>query len=373
MKRALLLGAALVFFLTGNAQIYYLLVGTYTTGSGKGIYVYRFDASTGKATPVGETDVDNPSYLTPTGDGRHVYAVDENPSGKPGAVSAFSFDPSSGRLHFLNQQPSGGDGPCYVSVDSSDKWVFVANYNGGSLEALPVQDDGSLGTPAQVIPHEGKGTNPRRQEKPHVHSVILTPNQQLLLSPDLGLDRVYVYRFSPGDVEPLTPSRPPFLKTDPGSGPRHIAFSPDHRFMYLIEEMAGKVVAYKEHEGEFTPLQTVPSIVTDTSLDKGSADIHLSPDGKFLYASNRGKTNNLTIFSINHSSGKLRLVGYAGCGGVTPRNFTIDPTGHFLLVANQKSDNVVIFSRNPETGMIKPTGDQISLGNPVCLRWIPAR
>ncbi|TDX00741.1 lactonase family protein [Dinghuibacter silviterrae] len=370
MKRFLSLITLLVLALSGQAQQYYLLVGTYTTGTSKGIYVYRFDASTGKTTPVGETDVENPSYLTFSPDGRFVYAVNENPSGT-GGVTALSFDTLTGNLHLLNRQSSEGEFPCYVATDATGKWITVANYGGGNLSAYRVADDGSLGGSAQLIQHEGKGANAKRQEKPHVHSTVFTPDQRYVVSADLGLDKVYVYNFNPDMDEPLTPASTPTVSVRPGSGPRHIAFSPDHRYMYLITELSGEVHVFGYAKGRFTPIEHVPTVLKDTSADKGSADLHLSPDGRFLYASDRGNTNDIVVFEVHPGSGKLKRVGSVSCGGVTPRNFTIDPTGHFLLVANQRSDNVVIFKRDMQTGLLTPTGDQLQIGNPVCLKWWP--
>ena len=369
--RLLLFITALLFSLAGNAQKYYLFIGTYTEGTSKGIYVYRFDAATGKAEAVSEADgVADPSYLALAPKGDFLYAANELTNGAEGEVSAFSFDAASGQLHFLNKQPSGGGSPCYVSVDSSRKWLMVANYMGGNLSAFPIAADGSLGASAQLIQHQGVGVNPKRQEKPHVHTVFFTPDERYLLTPDLGLDRIYVYNFRSDDTHPLSPAQMPYIQTKPGSGPRHIAFSPDHRFMYVIEELAGDVLTYEYAGGKFIPVQTLISNTVDTGADKGSADIHLSPDGKFLYASNRGSANTLTIYSVHTGSGKLKKIAVVDAGVVTPRNFAIDPSGQFLLVAGQKSNNIAFFKRDIKTGLLTPTGDKISLGNPVCLKWL---
>jgi 6-phosphogluconolactonase len=370
--RLFLFVSALLLSLAGTAQKYYLFIGTYTEGTSKGIYVYRFDAASGKADSVGEVvGVADPSFLTLSPKGDFVYAANELAGRADGEVSAFSFDALSGQLHFLNKQPSGGNSPCYVSVDSSRRWLMVANYGGGNLSAFPIAADGSLGRSAQLIQHTGKGVNPKRQEKPHVHSVVFTPDQRYLLTPDLGLDRIYTYTFSPGDAQPLTPARSPYIETKPGSGPRHIDFSPDHRFMYVIEELAGDVLVYGYSGGKFVPVQTILSNTIDTSADKGGADIHLSPDGKYLYTSNRGNANTLTIYSVHTGSGKLKKIGVVDAGVIMPRNFAIDPDGRFLLVAGQKSNTIAIFKRDTHTGLLTPTGDKIGIGNPVCLKWLP--
>jgi 6-phosphogluconolactonase len=371
MKRFLTFIALSLVCLYGQAQQYYMFIGTYTTGTGKGIYLYRFDAATGKTTALGETDVENPSYLTLSPDGRFVYAVNENPSGI-GGVTSLSFDSLTGVLHVLNRQSSGGEFPCYVSEDASGKWVMVANYGGGNLSAYRVASDGTLGASAQLIQHQGKGANAKRQEKPHVHSTVFAPDQHYLLSADLGLDKVFVYDFHADEDDPLSPASAPYIPVRPGSGPRHMDFSPDHRFMYLITELSGEVNVFGYAKGRFTPIERVPTVTKDTSADKGSADIHLSPDGKFLYASDRGNTNDIVVFEVHPGSGKLKRIGAVSCGGVTPRNFSIDPSGHFLVVANQNSNNVVFFRRDIQTGLLTPTGDQLQLGNPVCIKWWPA-
>jgi 6-phosphogluconolactonase len=372
--KPILLISFLMLAMAASAQKYYLLIGTYTTGTSKGIYVYRFDDSTGKAEQVSVADgVDNPSYLTLSADGQNVYAVNENGGKTAGAVSAFSFDTVSGQLHFINKQLSGGDYPCYVSIDRTKKWVIVANYGGGNLSAFPVNATGGLQAAAQTIQHEGVGYNPKRQEKAHAHSTFFTPDQEFLFCTDLGLDRIYSYDFHADQDQPLSPSRPPFTSTPKGSGPRHAAFSADHRYMYLLEELSGNVQVYAYDKGILKAVQTIASVIKDTSADKGSADIHLSPDGKFLYTSNRGITNNISIYEVHPSTGKLKFLGVQDAGGVMPRNFSIDPSGRFLLVANQKSANVVVFKRDAHTGLLTPTGVQIQVDQPVCLKWWPIR
>lgn len=357
-----------------QAQQYYLFVGTYTIGSSRGIYVYRFDGANGEAQRISSTDTGyNLSYLTLSPDGRYVYAVNETGGKEPGAVFAYAFDSLTGKMTFIGRHDSGGDFPCYVSEDAQQKWVMVANYGGGSLSAFPVGSDGSLGPYTQLLQHDGKGSNPARQEKPHVHATVFTPDQQYLLAPDLGLDKVFVYDFRSDESSPLSAAAAPYITVRPGSGPRHIEFSADHRYMYLVEELSGDVEVFGYSRGRFIPVQRLASVDKDTSADKGSADVHLSPDGKFLYTSNRGITNNLTIYAVHTGSGKLRVVGFQDVQGLKPRNFTISPDGHYLLVANQDSNNIVIFRRNMRTGKLTPTGNQIRMDSPVCLKWWPSK
>jgi 6-phosphogluconolactonase len=353
------------------AQSFYMFVGTYTNKGSKGIYVYRFDASTGKATWLSNTDsVVNPSYLAIAPDSKHIYAVTETATNNTGSISAFSFDRATGKLSFINKQQSGGANPCYVTVNKTNKWAIVANYTGGNLATFPLNADGSLRPLSELIQHTGKGANKDRQEKAHVHSTVLSPDQNYLFTPDLGEDKVFIYKFNPTAAKPLQAANPPFEATEPGTGPRHFTFHPNNKYAYLVEEMGGTVVAYKYNKGRLTKMQSIITHPADFKGAIGSADIHISPDGKFLYASNRGDENTITIFSIDKNSGKLTLKGYQSTLGQTPRNFTIDPTGKFLLVANQSTDNIVIYKRDEQTGMLQPTGDQIKVSTPVCLQMM---
>ncbi len=358
--------------MSGYSQNYYLFIGTYTNGPGKseGIYVYKFNGETGTAQPVSiAKGVDNPTYLTVAPGGKNVYAVNENGGAKPGEVSAFSFDAANGQLQFLNKQPVGGDGPCYVTVDKGNLWALVGNYSGGSLAALPIQRDGTLATASQVIQLKGKGVKPQ-QEKAHVHATVLSPDQQFVFVPDLGTDKIMIYRFNPQAALPLSPAAIPFVALNPGSGPRHFTFHPSKPYAYVIEELAGNVSAYRYDKGKLTFLQRLSSHPKGYAGDIGSADIHISPDGKFLYASNRGASNTLAIFSIDPDSGKLTSVGFPSTEGVQPRNFIIDPSGQWLLVANQKTSNIVIFKRDFDSGLLQNTGNTLEVPNPVCLQLL---
>ncbi|MBA4139276.1 MAG: lactonase family protein [Segetibacter sp.] len=353
------------------AQSFYMFVGTYTSKGSKGIYVYKFDASTGKAEWLSNTDsIVNPSYLAIAPDKKHIYAVTETATNNTGSISAFSFDRSTGKLTFINKQYSGGANPCYVSVHNTNKWVVTGNYTGGNLSAFAVNADGRLQPLSQLIQHTGAGVNKQRQEKAHVHSTVFSPDQKYLFTPDLGEDKVYIYNFNAASAKPLTPASPAFKASEPGSGPRHFTFHPNNKFAYLIEEMSGTVVAHKYNNGKLTSIQRIITHPSDFKGDIGSADIHVSPDGKFLYASNRGEENTITIFSIDKNSGKLTLKGYQSTMGQTPRNFNIDPSGNYLLVANQATDNIVIFKRDKQTGLLHETGEQIKVPTPVCIQMM---
>jgi 6-phosphogluconolactonase len=356
--------------LPGFAQQYYLFTGTYTGQGSKGIYVYRFDAATGTAAWVSNTDTAaNPSYLALAPDGRYLYAVNETGGDHPGTVSAYAFNRTSGSLTFLNQQPTGGDHPCYIATDKTGRWAAVANYSGGSVSLFQIIENGTLKPYTQLVQHTGSSANKDRQEAPHVHASVFSPDQQYLFTPDLGTDKVAVYRFKKGAAKPLQPAPVPAAQSPAGSGPRHFTFSPNKKFAYLVEELSGTVAAYTYKEGRLRLLQRISTHPAGYQGTKGSADIHLSPDGRFLYATNRGDANSIAVFAVA-PNGRLQLKGIQPTMGVHPRNFTIDPTGRYLLVANRDSNAVVIFRRNSKTGLLRDTGRRIDVPNPVCLQWL---
>lgn len=344
-----------------------LLVGTYTQpGKSEGIYVYQFDPSTGESKLKSVAKgVKNPSFLTVSKNNKYVYAVTE---ASEGAVNAYAFDAATGELKLLNSAPSGGGGPCYVSVDDKNKFVYVGNYGGGSLAAIAVQKDGSLNPTIQKIAHEGKGPK-SNQDKPHVHAAVLAKGDKFLLVPDLGTDKVNVYKIDASKAEPLSPASPPFASVDGGNGPRHLAFDNSGKTVYLIQEMTGVITAFNFDNGTLTSKQSVTLPVAGAQGRVDAADIHLSPDGKFLYGSLRGDMNEIVIYALDRT-GLMTYVGRQSCLGKTPRNFSIDPTGNYLLVANQNSDDIIVFKRDQKTGLIKPTGGKISIGAPVCLKFV---
>ncbi len=357
--------------LSANAQENYLLIGTYTKGKSEGIYVYKFNSKNGDFSAVSKIKCSNPSYLAISPNQQWVYAVDEagNNNNVGGSVAAYSFNKQNGELRKINQQLSGGDHPCYVAVDKTGKWVSAANYTGGSLTVFPVQADGGLGQSSAHIQHSGNSVDKQRQEKAHVHCTYFSKDNRFLFTPDLGMDKVMIYSFD-DKTGTLKPAPQPFVMSKPGSGPRHIDFHPNNKYAYLIEELTGTVVAYKYSDGKLTTIQNISAAPKDFKGGMGSADIHVSPDGKFLYCSNRGESNSITIFKIDNASGKLTVIGYQSSLGKAPRNFNFDPSGNFLLVANQDTDDVIIFKRNVKTGLLTDTGKKIEVGNPVCLKWI---
>ena len=350
-----------------SGREYNLLIGTYTNADRtNGIYVYSFDTHTAEFNEKNKfTEITNASYLAISRDRKNVFSVSESGQGN-GMVNAYSFDLTTGDLRFMNGVSTGGDYPCYVSVDDKKKYVFVGNYGGGSLLAIRLNANGSFSSEAQAIQHEGSSANKSRQDKPHVHAVVLSPDNKYLLVPDLGTDKVNIYRFDPTKPQPLLTAG--FTSLTPGSGPRHLTFHPNGKFAYLILELEAKVTAFDYKDGKLQAKQTITMIADDFKGNVSAADIHVSPDGKFLYGSNRADANEIVIYSIN-KKGLLTFVGRQSVLGKTPRNFVIDPSGNFLLVANQNTNEVIIFKRDQKTGMLTPTEKKILVDKPVCLKF----
>ena len=346
-----------------------LLVGTYSSPEkNPGIQVYSFNTETGEFKSKAEaTAIKNPSYLAITQDRKHVYSVSE---GNVGTISAFAFNAVTGQLTFLNTAPSGSNGPCYVSVDDKNKFVFAGNYGGGSIAAIPINADGSLNSDIQNIQHEGKSIEPN-QDRPHVHAAVLSPDNKFLFVPDLGTDKVNIYQVDYTKQKPLSPANPAFASIATGGGPRHFTFHPNGKFAYVIHENTGEVTVFDYANGHLKEKQRVSMPAAGHTGNVHAADIHISPDGKFLYGSMRAEINELGIYAID-KKGMLTFVGRQSTMGKIPRNFAIDPTGNFLLVANQNTDDVVIFKRDKKTGLFTDTGKRISVGKPVCLKFVAA-
>jgi 6-phosphogluconolactonase len=373
LKRCLLLVVFLYSGLLATSQDQWLLVGTYTNSGSYGIYTFRFHPETATTQLVDSIAVENPSYLSISSDGKYVYSIAENGHTKPGSVSAFAFDQKTGHLSFLNEEPSGGDHPCYVATNKAGNWVAVANYSGGSLSVLPVEENGHLQPPAQTIQHVGNGPVTRRQEKPHVHLTMFSPKEDFLFAADLGTDRILAYPFNADKRFPLDTSKAITIKTPACAGPRHIAFHPSLPMLYVIEELTGTVGVYAGKNNAWSRKQTIASDTISPLPDRGSADIHLTPDGKFLYTSNRGQANHISIYAVDAKTGLLTFNGTQHVLGAGPRNFTIDASGKYLLVANQKSNSIVCFKINEAKGLLELTGNVVSAPAPVCLKMIPVK
>ncbi len=377
MKKFLLIASLLfptfIFAQHKNATptTFDLLIGTYTKGTSKGIYVYRFYAETGKLAFLNEIDdVSNPSYLCVSANNKFVYAVNEN--GKDGEVSSFTFEPKQGKLVFINKQSSSGADPCYISVDKDQKNVFVANYSSGSLAVLPVNKDGSLGKVSQLVQDKGQGVNKERQEGPHVHIAMLSPDEKYLLYTDLGTDKLNVMRYHASHPQPLAPADPAYVSVKDGEGPRHIVFSNDKKHVYLATEMGSAVHVFDYDNGKLKEKQSVTLLQDGFKGQTAAAAIHISPDGRFLYASNRLETNEISVFAIDPDNGNLIFVQRVTTFGKNPRDFAIDPNGNFLLVANQDSNNIFVYRIDKSNGKINRLPYSAEIGNPVCLKFTTA-
>jgi 6-phosphogluconolactonase len=376
---ALLLATAPSAFPQGTTTAgaeWLMYVGTYTHQQSKGIYGYRFQSS-GKFAPLGlVAETGSPSFLVVDRSQRFVYAANEV-STREGptadSVSAFAIDSATGQLKPLNKVSTKGPGACHVSFDETGKWLFAANYFGGSLAEFPVHEDGSLGEASAFIQHSGSSVDPQRQIGPHAHSAYVSPGNRFVLTADLGLDRVMVYRLDAANGK-LTPNDPPFAKLAPGSGPRHLAFGKDGKFVYVLSEMAATVTAFRYNAGagSLAQTQTISMLPAGYTGPKSAAEIAIHPNGKFLYASHRGDST-IAIFRIDPGSGALTAAGNISTQGKTPRNFAIDPTGAFLLAANQDSGSIVVFRIDQATGALTPTGDILNVASPVCIVFARAR
>lgn len=345
-----------------------MVIGTYTSGESKGLYSFRFNEETGVATPLSVVEVENPSYLTPSTDGRFIYAVSELGDDRA-AVNAFAFDKGKGTFQLLNSQKTNGEDPCYIITNGNN--VVTANYSGGSITVLPIAKDGSLLPASDIRKFTGAGLNKARQEKPHLHCVRITPDGKYLFADDLGTDQIHKYVINPkADSENkeafLTEGTPAAYQVKAGSGPRHLTFSPNGKYAYLINEISGTVIAFDYNDGELKEIQT---IAADTVNAQGSGDIHISPDGKFLYASNRLKADGIAIFSMDPNNGTLTKAGYQ-LTGIHPRNFIITPNGKYLLVACRDSNVIQVYERNADTGLLTDIQKDIKMDKPVCIKLI---
>jgi len=371
---ALLLASVVAFFIrTAEPDEYLGYIGTYTRNASRGIYAFRFQPSTGRAVSLGlAAESVHPSFIVVHPNRRFLYAVNEvsNCEGKNGCISAFSVDAKTGRLSLLNKVSSGGSDPCHLVIDKSGKWLMVANYSSGSVAALPIDKDGRLGKFSALIRHSGSGVDPRRQEGPHAHCVVLSPDNRFLLVSDLGLDKVMLYRFD-AVRGALEPNDPPFVKVGPGSGPRHFSFHPGGRFAYQINELNSTLTsfAYDSKDGNLKEIQTVSSLPPGFRGSNTAAELSVHPNGKVVYGSNRGH-DSIAIFSVG-DKGMVTPVGYVLTQGKVPRHFAIDPTGNYLLAANQDSDSVVVFRINDQTGTLVSVGTVLQVPTPVCVAFAP--
>src|SRR3984957_19582105 len=362
-----------------GANSYLTYVGTYPAAS-KGIYSFRFDPATGRLTAIGvAAELPNPAFLATDPQHRFLYAVTEM-GPEPGAdnykkngwVSSFSIDRKTGALTFLNKVDAGGGGSCHLVVDKTGKMLFVANYGSGNVASFAIKPDGSLGERTGFDQHSGSSINPARQQGPHAHAVVLSPDNRFLFVPDLGLDQIKIYRVDAAKGT-FTPNDPAFATVKEGLGPRHFTFGRGAKFAYALCEMGSSVAvfSYNPVKGSLTPVQTISNLPDGFTGTDNSAEIEVDRSGRFLYASNRGN-DSITVFSIDPVKGTLTKVQVVPTQGNIPRNFALDPTGKYLIAADQKSKILVVFSVDPKDGKLKAAGQMLDIPSPVDILFVLA-
>jgi 6-phosphogluconolactonase len=344
-------------------------------GSGrKDIQAFRFNLESGALTPLGRAAaIEHPSFMAVSSDGRRLYVISEGRGPSESGVSAFAIDAAAGKLILLNRQPSGGSGPCCVELDGAEKDALVANYGSGSLAVFPLAENGELRTMSAYIQDQGSSVNPARQKGPHAHCLVAGPGNRYVYGCDLGLDKVMIFRFD-SDRGALAPAEPPFAAVTPGAGPRHIAFHPNGRWAYVINELASTITAFRldAATGALRELQTVSTLPEGFSGGNTCAEVAVHSSGKVVYGSNRGD-DSIAVFSCDAETGRLSFLQRVATGGKTPRQFEIEPAGGYLLVGNQDSDSVAVFRIDATTGRLSPTGTQVQSDNPMCVRCVRER
>ncbi|OMQ11743.1 lactonase family protein [[Flexibacter] sp. ATCC 35103] len=351
------------------SQNTYVFLGSYNRDkTAESIQVYQLDTINGNLTKVTSAkNTINPSYLTVSPNGKYLYACTDTRTPNAGSVSSFEFNTKNKNLTFLNKQSSGGENPVYLSVHKSGKWLVNGNYTAGSVSVHPILENGQIDSLAQNFQYTDGSVNKERQTKSHVHSTVFSPQNDYLFLPDLGADKIRCYRFDENQKQPLVETKVPFTKTDLEAGPRHFTFHPNQKFGYCIEEMSGSISVYQYKNGTLKKIQRINTHPDTIISGFESSDIHISPDGKFLYASNRGKENNIAIFSIA-KNGLLKNIGYQSTFGNHPRVFALDESGNFLIATNMNSGNVTVFKRNSKTGLLDKVGNEVKMENVTCVQ-----
>ncbi len=349
-------------------------IGTYTEHGSQGIYICQFDPSNGSlSTPELAAVTADPSFLAVAPSRRFLYTINETDhfNGQPtGGVSAFSIDRATGKLTLLNQVSSLAPGPAYITLDQTARYVLVANYDEGSVAVYRILPDGKIGDSTAFLRHMGSSVDPERQQGPHAHSIALSPDNRFAIVADLGLDELLVYPF---DASNGTLGAPRVIKTDPGVGPRHLTLADSGRFVYVINEMRSSLTVYSYHAsgGDMASVQNISTLPSSFHGKNTAAEVVLHPSGNFLYASNRGDDNSIAVFAVDHAKGTLTLVEFVPTGGRTPRNFAIDPSGQWLVAANQDSNNIVTFRINTKSGRLTPAGQSIEVNSPTMVDFVP--
>ena len=359
---------------------YDVLVGAYTAGASEGIYRFGFNPSTGQLDPKPRQIIasENPSWLTLSKDQRYLFAVNENGPGQKdvvGKVSSFAIDPKTHAVSFINQIPSKGDEPTHSGLSLDGRFLFVANYAvhpdpGGSLTVVPVAKDGKLSEVVQTSTHEGSKVNTERQVSSHVHAAVPSPDGKFLVAVDFGADKLFVFNYNANQSQPLQPAKAPSVDLPPGTGPRHLLFSKDGKQAWVTLELSGQVAVFDYHDGVFKRTQLVDMANKDGQQYRAAGGLHTSPDGKFLYVANRGEVNELLVFSINGSNGQLKEIQRRSVEGKEPREFSVDPSGHFILIANQKSNQIVTVRVDPKTGLLGDTVQKLDIDSPSDFRFL---
>jgi len=354
-------------------RLLWVYLGTASPQS-KGIYVSQMDLTTGKLTkPEIAGEVTRPSFLAIHPHKQFIYAtcqINDSKGQKISGISAFSIDPQTAKLTLLNELFSGGPGACHLNVDPDGKSVLVANYQGGSVSVLSLEQDGRLGKSTAFIQHQGSSVHPKRQEQAHAHSINLDPSNRFALVADLGMDKILIYSFDALKGS-LTANEPPFVSVRSGAGPRHLTFHPNGKWLYLINELDSTMTRYEyeSHGGKLETKESVPMLPEGFKEENTCAEVAVHPSGRFLYGSNRGH-DSITGFSIDSLTGKLTFIEHQSTQGSFPRHFGITPDGSFLIVANQKSDNLVVYRIDVETGRLKPTGQILEVPAPTCVKFL---
>ena len=354
---------------SGNQQKFLVYVGTY----GKGVQAFRFDAASAEIEPLGLVgEVSNPSWVTTDREFKHLYAVSELEGKVNGVVASFAIDRKTGKLTALNHVGSGGEAPCHASVDATGKVLIVANYGTGGVSAFPIKQDGSLEEMSVLMAAKGSSEDKERQEGPHAHEAVIGDSNGRVYVPDLGLDQIRIYRLEAGSGK-LVANDPPFAKAESGHGPRHMVFSKDEKFAYVLNELKPvvSVYAHDSASGNLTHIQSVATLPADFTKENSGAEIRIDKAGKFIYTSNRGN-DSIQVFAINSSDGKLRLIQSIPTGGKEPRGFALDPTGRFLFAGNQNSSTLVVFKVDATTGKLSTTGKSFDVPSPVDVFFVPA-
>lgn len=369
LPRSLLL--ACVLTMSARAADTLVYFGSHRTGPNIGFSLAHFDTDTGVLTkPQFLLEARAPAFFTIAPDGQHLYTCN---SGNPGGVAAYAIEPHTGALTFLNRELAGGGDTSYISLDRTARYALAANYEGGNVAVFALKPDGSLGDWTAFVQHTGHSVNPQRQTHAYAHSIVTSPDNRFALVADLGLDRVYVYRFDERDGS-LHPNTPAFVSVAPGSGARHVKFHPNGRWVYLINEIASTIIAFNwdAAAGTLSEFQTVSTLPADFKGTSACAELEIHPNGRFLYGSNRGH-DSLAVFAIDQATGRLSLVEHVPSGGKTPRNFAFDPTAKWIVCTNHGSDNAVVFRVDAETGRLTPQGAPIAVPYPFCERFLPVR